>query len=525
MIHPKAEEGKASIIPSVVPSRYAAKVTVMPISRRHGSEISPVKKSFLFGSPIPQPLKLFTFSRRYQIRAIDGRLYMKILANSAVYEKRIIPCAAPEAPATPDKNRIVYRRRSSIYTPRLLFIKTFPGNYFCTIIIARYGFFVIEVKTLAIVVFLIFLALFIMIISHVSGSGKAGNWRQFFITGKEEGFSLKEIDALRRLVTKCELEDPCSIYSSQDQLETCIRYMVQSIRTYGESEENGTQNFLSKLYDFRKKIEMNKPRFKTSISNSRQIGESQQLRIEVAGVGVFKSDVVSANTSHLIISRPVSNEVTQSVHWPTTKVSVYFWREGDAGYVFDTKVYEDVVINNISCLKLGHSDSIFRTRKRNSIRVELHKPAFIYLAAFGDTSESFETTPGVKCFLKDLSDTGCAVLIAGQASPSLRVKVQFSLGNNRICIVGTVRAVDFNEEKYTSILRIEAEPLPLDMRNHILGEVFGVQSDDDSGLPFRVSESSSSEEETQETSSETQKDNNEQNSKEQEINEDLLGSQ
>ena len=361
---------------------------------------------------------------------------------------------------------------------------------------------------MAVVIFMIFLALAIMVFFHVSGSkkGKTGNWRQFFLTGKEEGFSLKEIDVLRRLATVCEIPDPCTIYSSQIQLETCIRHMVQSIRAHGESEEHGTENFLSKLYDFRKKIEMSKPHFKISISNSRQIAESQPLSIQVDGVGVFKSDVVSANSSHLIISRPVNNEITQSMYWPNTKISVYFWREGDAGYVFDTKVFEDVVINNIACLKIEHSDSIFRTQKRNSVRIELHKPAFLYLAAFGDTVESFETTPGVKCFLKDLSDTGCAVLIGGEAPANLRVKVQFSLNSNRICILGTVRSVDFDEENQNSLLRIQADPLPIDMRNHILGEVFGVQSNDNVELPFQVSE----DEEAEDTNNEAQTDFDEQ---------------
>jgi len=52
---------------------------------------------------------------------------------------------------------------------------------------------------------------------------------------------------------------------------------------------------------------------------------------------------------------------------------------------------------------------------------------------------------------------------------------------------GIVRSVDFREEANRSILHIEADKLPLETRNQILGEVFGMlPEEDDDELPFRV---------------------------------------
>jgi c-di-GMP-binding flagellar brake protein YcgR len=316
---------------------------------------------------------------------------------------------------------------------------------------------------------------------------KKGNWIQFFAKGKDAGFSFKEIELLRRLATKCNIEEPASLFWSQNQLDLCIRSMVRGIRMSGEGEEQGTQDFLSKLYDYRKKIEMNKPAVKNGISSSRQISEGQPLRILVTGTGVFRSEVVKNAGQYLTISRPVNSKIPSTISWNGMKISTYFWRADDAGYVFDTTVVDEVFSKGISALKIEHSDSLFRTQKRKSIRIKLHKAAFLYLAKDSDEPGRIETAPGLKCFLEDLSDTGCAVTVGGQAAQGLRVKIQFALDNTAISMLGTVRSVEFREDSNRSLLHIEADPLPMEIRNQILGEVFGMlPEDDEDELPFRV---------------------------------------
>jgi hypothetical protein len=88
--------------------------------------------------------------------------------------------------------------------------------------------------------------------------------------------------------------------------------------------------------------------------------------------------------------------------------------------------------------------------------------------------------------LDDISDTGCAFNVKGQATSGLRLKVQFALDRFPISMLGTVRSVEYHAEANTSLVRMEADPLPIDMRNHILVEVFQMlPEDDDDELPFR----------------------------------------
>ena len=322
-----------------------------------------------------------------------------------------------------------------------------------------------------------------------SNREKSGNWIQFFAKGKEAGFTIKDMEQLRRLVASCHIKDPVTIFKSQKQFETIIRSMVNTVRLSGERNDPVTQHFLSKLFDYFKKIEMQSSENKSRISNSRQISEGQYLRILVAGTGVYKSEVVKNFGNYLTISRPVNNKNAASMQWTGVKISVYFWREEDAGYVFDTEVIDEVFSKGISSLKVEHNDALFRTQKRKSLRVKFHKPAFLYVINDGDHPHRLEKLPGLRCMLEDISDTGCAFRVYGQASVGLRLKLQFSLDKIPICMPATVRSIEYNQETNISLVRMEADPLPIGTRNHILCEVFDMlPEDDEDELPFRVLE-------------------------------------
>jgi c-di-GMP-binding flagellar brake protein YcgR len=312
---------------------------------------------------------------------------------------------------------------------------------------------------------------------------KQGSWIQFFAKGKDAGFSFREIELLRRLAAASNLEDPSALFWSQHQLDLCIRSLVRGMRFSGSGR--GDQDFLSKLYDYRKKIEMEKPKVKKGISGSRQIGESQKLRVLVSGTGVFNSQVIKNTGQYITIARPVNPSIPASFSWIGLKLSVYFWREDDAGYVFDTSVIDEVFSKGLNSLKIEHSDSLFRTQKRKSVRVKTHKIAFLYLLANEEPANKIEVKPGFKCYIENLSDTGCAITIGGKALQGLRIKIQFTLDNVPVIMSGTVRSVEYNAETNRSLLHVEANPLPVEMRNHILGEVFGMLPEEEE-LPFRV---------------------------------------
>jgi c-di-GMP-binding flagellar brake protein YcgR len=297
------------------------------------------------------------------------------------------------------------------------------------------------------------------------------------------------MEQLKQLVSSCGIQEPISIFKSKKQFEIIIRSMVNTVRLSGEINEPTVQIFVSKLFDYFKKIEMDAAEVKTRISNSHQISEGQILKVLVAGTGVYRSEVIKNTANYLTISRPSNNKPSSSMHWYGLKISIYFWREDDAGYVFDTEILDEVFSKGISSLKVEHNGSLFRTQKRKSMRVKLQKAAFLYMINDTENPHKLETSAGLRCFLDDISDSGCAIRVNGQATVGLRLKVQFLLDRVPICIPATVRSVDYNQETNVSLVHMEADPLPIATRNHILCEVFKMLPDEDEDeLPFRVLE-------------------------------------
>jgi len=253
------------------------------------------------------------------------------------------------------------------------------------------------------------------------------------------------------------------------------------MRLSGTENDKEEHDFLSKLYDYRKKIEMEKPAVKHGIVNSRQISEGQHLRVTLAEWGTFKTQVIKNSNQYMIISKPTSEkfELPGSFSWQGEKLSFYFWRSDDAGYTFESVVQDEMFSKGLPGLKISQAESLVRTQKRKSIRIRIHKPAFLYLIANEDDAGKPEENPGLKCFLEDLSDTGCAVSVGGKASVNMRLKVQFVLNNSVVCMSGTVRSLQYKEDEKRSLVHIESDPLPIEVRNQILGEIFGMIDDDD----------------------------------------------
>jgi c-di-GMP-binding flagellar brake protein YcgR len=316
-----------------------------------------------------------------------------------------------------------------------------------------------------------------------NASSKKSSVVQFFAKGKDAGFSFKEIELLRQLAVKSNLEDPSALFWSQEQLDHCIAALVKNSRISGEDKHKHVQDFISKLYEYRKKIEFDKPKYRKGLTTSRNIEEGQIVRILAKGIGIFPSKIIKNTSRYITLMKPTEN-VPSAFSWSGVKVSIYFWRKDDAGYVFDSLVLDEVFSKGYAALQVSHSESLFRTQKRNSIRVKMERPAFIYLPKNGELSNEPEMSPGLRCILSDLSESGCGVIIGGQAKPGFRLKVQFPLDEFPICMNGTVKSVEYKESENKSLLHVEADPLPLATKNRIHGEVFGVEENNAFLDPF-----------------------------------------
>ena len=311
----------------------------------------------------------------------------------------------------------------------------------------------------------------------------------FFATGLDQQFSLSEISTLWKLARVVDLEEPETIFVSTNSLTKCISTLVENARRDGTEGSAATQNFLAKLYKFRTKIELAAEN-KRGLESSRALSNGQRLRLILKGSGIFAARIVN-NARELIITIPVQDGRIKipPEDWADKEVSVYLWRKGDAGYVFDTKVISAGIFWGQNVLYLAHSENLFRAQKRKSIRTECHIPAQLYVIreAVEDYSQ-VETTPGFKCFLEDISSDGALIRIGGKGVNNIQIKLQFDLEGALIMMYGLVRSVEYNATNNQSRLHLECLHIEPSMRNAILTFVYNILPEDQKDAEMALSQ-------------------------------------
>jgi c-di-GMP-binding flagellar brake protein YcgR len=295
------------------------------------------------------------------------------------------------------------------------------------------------------------------------------SWGQFRAQGRAAGFSFREISLLKMIALQSETPDPVALFQSPDLTDFCIRSLTRTMRASGNNSPQ-RQDFIAKLYEHRKKIEAEGPQQR--LSASREIEAGQNLRVVINNSAIYRSQVIKNAYDYLLATRPVSLKPRPAFSWLGQKITIYFWKEEDAGYVFDSEVLDEMLVKGAAAIKISHSNALVRTQKRRSPRVKTHKPTYLYLLNDDAPSDKLETKPGLRCFVEDLSDTGCSVTIGGRVNPGIRVKLQFELNGKPFCMSGAVRSAEYNKGAGRSLLHIEADPLNQEAKYALFGELF-----------------------------------------------------
>jgi hypothetical protein len=234
---------------------------------------------------------------------------------------------------------------------------------------------------------------------------------------------------------------------------------------------------LQKLFDFRRQVEFNQPKYRTGLRSSRNILTGQRVRIPIPGVGVFDSIVVENMRKHIAIAYP-KKRLPVGHSWRNLKIDVFFWRAEDAEYYFETQVIADFFDKKEPVLHIAHSDNLLRAQKRGSVRLNISLPVSLYpLRVIEAANEIIETRQGYKGRMIDLSEDGFAVRVGGKAKAGLPIKIQLTMGDDFIIMCGTVRNVTYNQKTNQSVLHAQASKPSAKMRILVLIQVYGIFSD------------------------------------------------
>jgi c-di-GMP-binding flagellar brake protein YcgR len=256
-------------------------------------------------------------------------------------------------------------------------------------------------------------------------------------------------------------------------LTKCMMQLTSDIEANPENNTEKNQRIISKLFDYRTKLQ-NESDSKKGLTSTLALDTKQQLRIVFPGHGVFTSKLLN-NGHELIIEVPRQKDMITipADQWVGSVISVYLWRKGDARYVFDTLVLKNGIFLGQTALFLKHSYNLVRTQKRKSVRAQCQIDALLYIIKEKVIDYSIiETQNGYKCVLEDISEAGALIRIGGKGVQNVQIKIQFTINNMLVVMFGIVRTVEFNQETNQSLLHFECIHIEQEMRNEILRYVY-----------------------------------------------------
>lgn len=297
----------------------------------------------------------------------------------------------------------------------------------------------------------------------------------FFITGLDSGFSIGDLFLLYKVAQLCDLEQPTSLFWSMPALNRCIAQINTQASADGKKLSVQHQNLMTKLYNYRTKVQ-NQSDEKKGLSSTSSLDKGQILRIIFPGKGVFASRIIE-NGNQIVIDVPTQKGIITipAEEWVGKVISIYLWRKGDARYVFDTTVTQSGLYIGKSSLFLNQSNNLVRTQKRKSVRVpcEIYGQLYIIKKQISNFTE-IETKSGYKCLILDISESGAMIKIGGKGVENIQIKLQFTIQKMIIVMFGIVRTVEYNEQENLSILHFECTHIEQAMRNEILSFVYNI---------------------------------------------------
>lgn len=323
------------------------------------------------------------------------------------------------------------------------------------------------------VVAIIVISFFLLILAFVYSVYKTKI--KFFITGIDAGFSMSDALLLWNVSQICELDEPTTLFFSLPALTKCMSQITNQASADNQIDSPKYQTLLSKLFAYRTKIQ-NESDNKKGLTSTETLESGQRLRIILPGKGVFASKIIN-NGKMLIITIPKKNDIItiSAEEWVGKVINVYFWRKGDAQYVFDTIVVQTGIYLGKSTLYVKHSYNLTRTQKRRSVRAKCEIYADLFFIKKSDNNEQIiESKNGFRCLLQDISESGALIKIGGKGRENIKIKLQFSIQNKLIIMTGIVRKVEYNIEKNQSLLHFECTQIEQSMKNEVLAFVYNM---------------------------------------------------
>lgn len=273
--------------------------------------------------------------------------------------------------------------------------------------------------------------------------------RAFIRTARGLGLQPHHIQTLEHLVRVAKVQRPFLLFTSSGLLDDLLRKAVYALNQSKTLSEEDRQRRLTTLFQIKQIVERGGGRV-GALRSTVAIRAGQSVTMATSDGRQHQSRVVSTMRD-MIACAAAQDEAGHSVRWPRgTTLKLNFWREGDAGYAFESKVLGYDTLKGQLCVLVHHAKTLRREQQRRYRRSELHRPCFFYPVMVVESGSGRKATRKAVVQsarrlignLVDISAGGCSVNSLYPLKPGDLCKIEFELNRRQsMAMFGKVRSV------------------------------------------------------------------------------------
>ena len=295
------------------------------------------------------------------------------------------------------------------------------------------------------------------------------------------GLAKIHIDYLEYLVRVCKVQQPFLVFSNPGLLDDLLRKGIYSLQQNAALKPEDREKRMGHLFQIKQIIERNAKRG-IGIKSTSFLKIGQGLALSPQAGGQYQCRVMSNMRDLLAVSSPASESGT-AVRWPRgTRVKLSFWREGDAGYGFESKVVAYDTIKGVPSILIQHSKSLRRAQQRRFRRTALNRPCFFYPVHIVERQEGraterkalVQTARRLLGHLLDISAGGCSISSLSPLAAGSLCKLEFEIRRqSRIVVFGKVKRTRGLKAQHGGVMHLMFTTLSSQHLNQIYTFVYG----------------------------------------------------
>ena len=248
------------------------------------------------------------------------------------------------------------------------------------------------------------------------------------------GLTAPAAQMLETLVRMCKVRQPLLVFTSASLLDDTLKKGLYSLDNARELSAEEKESRRALIFLVKQTIERNS-RTGTTLRSTTLLRPGQLLTVSPGEGTPYSSKVISNMKDFLTVSAPALPAGADTRWKRGTPLSVYLWRDNDAGYSFVSKVLGYDTVKGVPSVLIQHSRTLRREQRRRNRRREIQRQSFYYPIRIVESTEgrrpqrkaTVELSMRTLGILVDLSAGGCALQTMNPLDRGKLVMVEFEI--------------------------------------------------------------------------------------------------